>query len=108
MQTVYNIIFLFLCTNLFSQIPKDKILHLYSGAFISSWCYATKQDNHPVIYGLSGGLIAGVAKESYDKLNGNKFDVNDIKFTLIGSLTSVVIIETIRKIKNKKSRKCHG
>jgi VanZ family protein len=104
------IILLFLFPSLAcAQIPKDKQLHLVAGTTIGSWCFLVGDHNQrsewkPIIYGISGATLAGVAKESYDRLQGRPFDVRDLGATMIGGIISVVIIETTRTIINRHRR----
>jgi hypothetical protein len=89
--------------NLSAQvIPKDKQLHLYCGVSAGAWCYAVGQDKKPVLYGITGAALAGIGKETYDKINGNKFDCKDLGFTILGGAISVTVIELIKRGVNKK------
>jgi hypothetical protein len=98
------IIILFLFSSLAgAQIPKDKQLHFVAGTTIGSWCFLVGDHNKqsewkPVIYGISGATLAGIGKETYDKLQGRPFDVRDLGATILGGIVSVGIIEGIRAI----------
>ena len=103
----YLILFFIPFFSLSAQIPKDKQLHLFCGSVIGSWCYCAGQNKKPFIYGLSGATIAGISKETYDKLNGNKFDCKDLGYSILGGAISVTIIHVIRKSINKKRVQKH-
>lgn len=102
------VILLAITNNCKSQdISKDKQLHFAAGATISGWSYCVgynASDKRWVVpvFGLSGASLAGIGKESYDKINGGKFDVKDLGATIIGAIVSVVIIEGIRRIIKKR------
>jgi hypothetical protein len=106
------IILFFLFSSVCAQIPKDKQLHFTVGATIGSWCFLVGDHNKqsewkPIIYGISGATLAGVGKETYDKLQGRVFDVKDLGATLAGGIVSVAIIEGVRegiKIHRKRHR----
>jgi hypothetical protein len=101
------IIILFLFSSLVdAQIPQDKKLHFTAGATFGSWCfvvgdYNIKSEWKPIIYGIGGATLAGIGKESYDKIKGRPFDVRDLGATMLGGIISVGIIEGVRLIINK-------
>jgi len=94
------------------EIPRDKQLHLAAGASISAWTYCVGYNYYPdskwvpPVVGISMATLAGITKESWDKLNGGPFDIKDLGATITGGIISVGIIEGIRAIvKHKKSHK---
>ena len=71
-------------------IPKDKQQHLLAGAVIGLGAgYTAKQlgFKHPERWGFAAGVLAGVAKELYDKKHpkNHTCDVNDALATAGGA-----------------------
>lgn len=107
MKKYFIVLFIIFSLSANAQIiPKDKQLHLYCGGAIGSISYNIVP-NHKYIYGITGATLAGIAKESYDKINGNKFDCKDLGFTILGGVIIVsinhLIIKKIKKSRHKKS-----
>lgn len=74
-------------------MKKDKLLHFIAGVIIAL-LFSTV---HPVA-GLVVAILAGVAKELYDKAKGGLFDWKDLVFTVAGGL--FVFISDLLKILN--------
>jgi|WetSurMetagenome_2_1015567.scaffolds.fasta_scaffold596584_2 hypothetical protein len=96
-----------------AQIPKDKQLHFAAGATFGSWCFVVGDNNKysewkPILYDISGATIAGIGKETYDKVQGGPFDVKDLGATMIGGIVSVGIIEGTRAIIKHHKKHKHG
>ncbi|MFK5981458.1 MAG: hypothetical protein QM499_00975 [Flavobacteriaceae bacterium] len=87
-------------------IPKDKQIHLAAGGVISGVSYLffydiTKDKKKAFYFSLGTATLAGVGKEVLDSTKeGNKFDINDLAFTIIGGLTVVIPFDLF--FKNKK------
>lgn len=82
------LIFTLLLTPLLSfSIPKDKQLHIGCGAIISATTIEGMHLLHvkkktAIFVGIGTGILAGIAKEIYDK----RFDRGDCLATSIGSI----------------------
>ena len=81
------------------KIGMDKVAHFFGIAFIAvivalvfakanpgliSWCYGAM--------GAIGGCVGAVAKETFDFLNGRKFDGKDIVAGVIGCAVALVLV----------------
>jgi len=105
---IIMILFILSIKDCSAQIPKDKQLHFGSGAVISAWSYLVGQNTKPVIFGITGAAIAGIGKESLDKIKGGKFDTKDLGYTILGDVISVGIITVVKKIKPRKKHCYYG
>ena len=99
---IIMILFILSIKNCSAQIPKDKQLHFGAGVVISGWSYTIPIDQtgwKPVIYGLSGSVIAGGAKELYDlTTKTGHAEWKDLGATILGSIVSVGIITGIKRL----------
>ena len=110
-----NILTLFILlssmSQLHAQLENDKVLHFgagalsgAAGAFIASelsdgdraWTY---------IGAVGTSLLAGLAKESIDKNNGNEWDNGDFAATVLGGITVGVTIDLFRGKKRRKGKR---
>lgn len=97
-----------------SQIPKDKQLHLYAGASITSWTYLVtynyqlernkNKEWKNITVGLGSCAVAGISKEVYDEISYGGFDKKDLAATMIGGTISIAIIESCKFIFKKRKR----
>lgn len=68
----------------------DKLLHLVMGAGIAGWA---------VTFGFSlniaviSALLAGVAKEVWDRFTDGVADPADIMFTLLGGVLEIIFVK---------------
>lgn len=79
-----------------TQFKKDKQAHLFGGMATASLAMHFGKDIklHPLIVGVGSSAIAGTAKEILDsKENGNRFDIFDLGYTILGGLISYVLHE---------------
>jgi len=99
-------------SQLHAQLENDKVLHFgagalsgAAGAFIAS---ELSDGNRAWTYvgAVGASLLAGLAKESLDKNNGNEWDNSDLAATVLGGVTVGVTIDLFRgKNKRKGKRK---
>ena len=93
-----------------AQLENDKILHFgagalsgAAGAFIAS--EISDGDRGWTFVGAVGtSLLAGLAKESLDKNNGNKWENSDIAATVLGGVTVGVTIDLFSGKKRRKGK----
>ena len=93
---------------------KDKQLHLAAGTIIGALGYHLYSDKHfdkqgAVLAGLASGFAVGTAKELFDTaIQGEKFDIEDLSATVLGSFTiavSIPLSEGERKRFKKRKRR---
>ena len=105
-------ILLLLPSLLFGQLlqEKDKQLHFAAGMLSSAagytFIYNKTGDKKKAMAGaVAASLLAGIAKETYDNINGGAFDKRDILATGLGGVTVSITIPILsRKTKKKKRR----
>lgn len=73
------------------KISDDKKLHFLCGCII-----ALLIGLYNPIYGLSAGVVAGVAKEIYDYIDYGGPDIKDFLATAVGSILGALVCEVIR------------
>jgi hypothetical protein len=83
-------------------IPSDKVTHFAAGGFITSTTYIglnlfELKESNRVLISIGTGIVAGIAKEAYDKGRGGKFDGKDILATALGSVSITIPIIIGRK-----------
>lgn len=71
-------------------MPYDKKLHFLCGFIISLLIGL-----YNPLYGLSAGMIAGVAKEVYDYLDYGGPDIKDFLATAVGSILGALVCEVM-------------
>ena len=76
------------------EIPYDKRLHILAG-FIIALIFASV---FGWLEGLTAGIIAGVGKEVYDKLDYGLFDIEDMITTFIGSIVGVAFYMVLTEL----------
>jgi len=87
-------------------IAPDKVTHFFAGGLITSTTYIglnrfeIKESNR-ILISVGTGIVAGIAKEAYDKGRGGKFDGKDILATALGSISITIPIIIGRKKRNK-------
>ena len=67
--------------------PSDKVKHFVAGAVIalvSGEVASAANLPHPKLWAFGAAVLAGVAKEAYDRHHGGKFDMNDLGATALG------------------------
>ena len=76
----------------------DKKLHFIAGLCISVaamllyfYCYGTVN----VLFGVGGGMVAGVAKEVYDEYDYGGFDYVDMLATWLGAIVGAGLVYII-------------
>lgn len=72
------------------KIPYDKKLHFHCGCIISLLIGL-----YNPIYGLSAGIVAGVAKEVYDYYDYGGPDIKDFLATAVGSILGALACEVM-------------
>lgn len=74
---------------------KDKQLHFLAGMVIAGVTYeATKNTVYTLLCTIGTTIIVGVLKELYDmKQIGNRFDLIDLGYTIVGGLFSYALAE---------------
>ena len=82
--------------------PSDKVTHFAAGGFITSTTYIglnrfELKESNRVLISIGTGIVAGIAKEAYDKGRGGKFDGKDILATALGSVSITIPIIIGRK-----------
>ena len=76
----------------------DKQLHFAAGTVVGALGYHLYNDKHfdqqgAVLAGLTSGFVVGTAKELFDTaIQGEKFDIEDLSATVLGSFTIAVSI----------------
>ena len=77
-------------------IAPDKAKHFVAGAVISLVTGETAgalKLPHPRLWAFGAAVLAGVAKEVYDRRRGGRFDPNDLAATALGG---AVVTFTVR------------
>ena len=94
--------------NQFILTESDKQLHFAAGAIATTIGYEWalkkyKGDKTKAFFvGLGTGLVAGIAKESFDNWRvGNYFDERDLLATMMGSVSVTIPLSIFRKPKKK-------
>jgi|TARA_R100000482_G_scaffold119718_1_gene64454 uncharacterized protein YfiM (DUF2279 family) len=92
----------------------DKQLHFAAGTVVGALGYHLYNDKHfdqqgAILAGLASGFAAGTAKELFDTvIQGEKFDIEDLSATVLGSFTIAVSIplfkEERQRFKKRKRR----
>ncbi len=105
------IILLSSLAQLHAQLENDKVLHFGAGvlsgavgAFIASelsdgdrcWTY---------VGAVGTSLLAGLAKETLDKKNNNRWDNGDLAATVLGGITVGLTIDLFRGKKRRKGKR---
>ena len=92
----------------------DKQLHFAAGTVVGALGYHLYSDKHfdkqgAVLAGLASGFAVGTAKELFDTaIQGEKFDIEDLSATVLGSFTiavSIPLFEGERKRFKKRKRR---
>lgn len=96
-----RLIALFLAFNVSAQIPIDKQLHFSAGAISGTVSVFSKK---PLLTAISVSIIAGLAKETYDRHRGYKFDNRDVAFTVAGGAFTGTVVYYIRKKHRKRNK----
>lgn len=78
-----------------SYKEKDKQLHFLAGMIVAGVTYeATKNTVYTLLCTIGTTIIVGVLKELYDmKQIGNRFDLIDLGYTIVGGLFSYALAE---------------
>jgi hypothetical protein len=109
MKTIWKIILLSLSLNLSAQVT-DKQAHFIVGTWCGTCCYvignntSNTQYNGDAIqikaiaYGVSGAVLLGAGKETWDVMAGRKFDMKDWGATILGGVTSVVVTTGVKYV----------
>jgi uncharacterized protein YfiM (DUF2279 family) len=91
-----SIFSIFIGSKINAQIPSDKVMHFYSGLFISTTTYTylllkKVPRNKSILMGIAAGTLAGAVKEIWDKSSEKgTCDPKDFLWTSLGaSLISV-------------------
>ena len=92
----------------------DKQLHFAAGTIVGALGYHLYNDKHfdqqgAILSGLASGFAVGTAKELFDTaIQGEKFDIEDLSATVLGSFTITVSIplfkEERQRFKKRKRR----
>lgn len=96
MRTFITILLLIISTKLQSQFEKDKQAHLFGGMATASLSLEFSKDVelNPFIVCIASTAIVGTAKEIWDSNeNGNRFDMIDLGYTILGGFISYVLYE---------------
>ncbi|MDQ3190847.1 MAG: hypothetical protein M3Q58_04565 [Bacteroidota bacterium] len=113
------LLFLLISSNIFAQdrntnsgftIPRDKQLHLICGAGITTVSYLavykiTKNKKNAFWLGLSSGILAGIAKETWDATGRGNPEVKDAVATGIGAFVPAISFAILLKNPKKKEKK---
>tara|TARA_Y100000004_G_scaffold176531_1_gene217171 strand:- start:228 stop:602 length:375 start_codon:yes stop_codon:yes gene_type:complete len=92
----------------------DKQLHFAAGTVVGALGYHLYSDKHfdkqgAVLASLASGFAVGTAKELFDTaIQGEKFDIEDLSATVLGSFTiavSIPLFEGERKKFKKRKRR---
>jgi len=115
MKNIILIIFLLPITFLSQDFREvDKQLHFAGGTIVGVLGYHLYSDKHfdqqgAVLAGLASGFAVGTAKELFDTaIQGEKFDIEDLSATVLGSFTiavSIPLFEGERKKFKKRKRR---
>jgi len=91
---------------------KDKQYHFIAGTVSSMVGYAyiyhkTEDPLKATLAGLGTALLVGTLKETYDstqKHPNDKFDIDDLKATMLGSLTFSITVNLEQLFKKRKKK----
>ncbi|TDQ29067.1 hypothetical protein [Zeaxanthinibacter enoshimensis] len=104
-------LFIFLnFTNSYAQLEKDKVLHFTAGAVAGAGgaFIASELSGHNRFWTFTGSvaasLLVGVAKEAIDQKNYNGWDNADLGATVLGGVTTGVVIDIFTGVSRRKNK----
>lgn len=78
-----------------SQVNIDHSYHFAAGATVGMFFANTSKK--PLLSSLLASAALGVGKEIVDKKSGKHFDLSDVTATVLGGMTSAIIVKLLKR-----------
>ncbi|MDC6352360.1 hypothetical protein PP178_12425 [Zeaxanthinibacter sp. PT1] len=108
--TVLSLFFFLIFARSYAQLEQDKVLHFSAGVVAGAGgaFIASELSDHNRFWTFTGSvaasLLIGVAKEAIDQKNYNGWDNADLGATVLGGITTGVVIDIFTGVSRRKKK----